>query len=352
MNTASWKAVGAVLLIGAQACQQPSENSDPPGDAFAFSDAIQIIDTVSLEENPEVINVRLEVAADGNSGFVIADRAEGQVRTYDRTGRLTWFGGGKGGGPGEFTMLSLARRMPDGTLLCAEWNSRFTVFDTGGDSIVRTIPTDFFHLEDIDILDDETLAITAMLEMNHAGPRIHLWDLHENRVTSSFFSPFEKARNKTAATFAGWTRVSRRGDSLAVVFATSDTVFVYSRDGSEARKLPLPSGFFRRVPEEEPRRRLSDREQVEWISTFDFVTDVWWLSSGNFLVQYQSVPPDLTLNDRIWHLVAMDPSGNLLAEVRDSPRAFSVDEGSGLVVFQDPGSIVPGAWIVGKPSAW
>jgi hypothetical protein len=351
MRTAYRKAVGALLLSGAFACEHPSEDARPT-QALAFGDAIHITDTLSLEENPEVVNVNIDVAADVGSGFVVADRAEGQVRLYDRTGRLTWFGGRKGGGPGEFSNLVLARRMPDGSLLCADRSASFTVFDTRGDSVVRTIATRFFHVEDMEVLDDETVAITAMLDANPSGPRIHLWDLKESRVTSSFFSPFDRAQNQSAATIAGWTKVSQRGDSLAVVFATSDTVHIYSRDGSEVRKMPLPSRVFRQVPKDDPPGALSARERVEWLSTFDFVTDVWWLSSGRLLVQYQDIPPGLTLNERRWHLLAMEPTGSLVAEVRNTPRAFLVDEDSGLIVFQNPESMVPRDWLVGRPLAW
>jgi len=129
MKTAFGKAVRAFLLLSALACEHPSEDPQP-AHALAFSDAIQITDTLSLEENSEVVNVNIDVATDNDSGFVVADRAEGQVRMYDRTGRLSWFGGGRGAGPGEFSNLVLARRMPDGSLLCADRNARFTVFDT------------------------------------------------------------------------------------------------------------------------------------------------------------------------------------------------------------------------------
>ncbi len=333
-------AISSLLFLGALACERPSKE---PGSvqALGFADAIQIVQTLSLEEDSEVVNVNIDVAVDGSSGFVVADRAEGQVRLYDQTGRLAWVGGGKGGGPGEFSSLVLARRLPDGSLLCANRSASLTIFDTQKDSVLRTIPTRFSHVEDMDVMDDETVIITALLDGNRFGSRIHVWDLREDRVIWSFFSPFERAQNRPAATIAGWTKVSRRGDSLAVVFATSDTVYFYSRDGSEGRKIPLPSGLFRRVPQEEPRRSLSARERVEWLSTFDFVTDVWWLSSGNLLVQYQDVPPGLTLNDRRWHLLVMESTGKLLAEVRNTPRAFLVDEVSGLIVFQDPDSMVP-----------
>lgn len=351
MNEACWGAVRACLLLCVLACEGPSEDPQPIPE-MAFGEAVQVIDTLSLEENAEVVTVNIDVASDDGSGYVIADRAEGQVRVYDQAGRLLWFGGGRGGGPAEFSSLVLARRMPDGSLLCAERNASLTVFDTHKDSAVQTIPTEFFHVEDMDVLDDETLAITAMITANHPGPRVHIWNLRENRVTSSFFSPFDRAQNRAAATVAGWTKVSRRGDSLAVVFATSDTVYVYSRKGSEARKIPLPSRFFRQVPMEEPSRALSARERLEWLSTFDLVTDVWWLSTGNIVVQYQDVPPDLTLDDRRWHLLAMDSTGRLLAELRNTPRAFLVDEDSGLIVFQNPRSVVPGDWLVGKPLAW
>jgi hypothetical protein len=336
-----------VILGGAHAIQTPAT----PG-VVAFEDAIRVVDRISLHETENVLNVVPEVALDPEGGFLVADMREAQARVYDSEGNLLWYGGRKGGGPGEFENLRLARRLPDGTLLCADRSARFTIFDPITDKLIGTVRTPFFHVEDVDVRGEASLLVSAMLEGDQFGPRIHVWDLESETVVHSFFSPFENAPNKSAATFAGWTRVAVHGDSLAAVFATSDTVYVLAGDGGEGRNLPLPSTRYRPVPHETPTGRMTPPEQAEWLASFDLVSDVWWLDSGTILVQYLSLLPDPRLSQRDWHLVAISPSGELIAEIRNIPRILAVDEASGRMFMQSPVSEMPGDWIVGEPKVW
>lgn len=350
----------ALLFLANQLTAQ-----DPPRPGVVtFEEAIRVVDTISLQETPEVVNVSLEVALDPalgsardsglgpDGGLIVADQQEGQARIYDAEGGLLWYGGGKGEGPGEFQNLRLARRLGDGSLLCSDRNARFTLFDTGKDTLIGTVSTPFFHVEDVEVRDGASVWVTAMLEGNQLGPRIHLWDLERGAVTGSFFSPFATAPNPSVATFAGWTKMTVRSDSLAAIFAASDTVYVFAEDGAPARKMPLPSTQYRPVPQESPTGRLSPEEQAQWLASFDLLADVWWLDSGTILVQYLSILPDPRLSERAWHLVAMSPSGELIAEVRDLTRILAVDEASGRMYMQAPGSVMPGDWIVGEPVAW
>jgi hypothetical protein len=336
-----------VLLGGSPAMQTPPR----PG-VVAFEDAIRVVDTISLQETPSVLNVRPEVALDSEGRLIVADVQEAQARVYDSQGSLLWYGGRKGEGPGEFANLRLARRLADGSLLCADWNARFTIFDTVEDTLIGTTRSPFFHVEDVHVRDEASLFVTAMLEGDQFGPRIHVWDLDRETVVHSFFSPFVTAPNRSAATFAGGTMVAVHSDSLAAVFATSDTVYIFARDGAEVRKMPLPSTRYRPVPHETPTGRLSPTEQAEWLASFDLLADVWWLESGTILVQYMGLLPDPSLSQREWHLIAMSPSGELIAEVRDMPRVLAVDEGSGRMFMQSPVSVMPGDWIVGESVVW
>lgn len=329
-----------------------SFQTPPSAGVVPFENAIRVVDTISLDETPNVLNVRPDVALDPEGGFVVADMQEAQARVYDRRGGLLWYGGGKGEGPGEFNNLRLARRLADGSLLCADRSARFTFFDTVEDTLAGTARSPFYHVEDVEVRDETGLLVSAMLEGDQFGPRIHVWDLENARVVHSFFSPFGKSSNQSAATFAGWTRLALRRDSLAAVFGTSDTVYVFGSDGTEVRKMALPSTRYRPVPTETPGERLTPQEQAEWLASFDLVGDVWWLDSGTILVQYLGILPDPDLSRYDWHLLAMSPSGELLAEIRDIPRVLAVDEASGRMFMQSPVSEMPGDWIVGEPVLW
>ncbi|HEX2209766.1 MAG TPA: hypothetical protein VHG93_18945 [Longimicrobium sp.] len=167
-------------------------------------------------------------------------------------------------------------------------------------------------------------------------------------MRASFFSPLRNARNRSVAYVTGWAKASVRGDTIAVVFATSDTVYFYSRAGRPLGQVPVPSGYFRHGPAEGPRRTVADpAEKARWMSRFDFAEAVYWLADGTLLVAYQSVDPDRAL-ERNRHLVRMTRSGELLFETRDGPRLLEVDGGTSTLVFVHPDAEVPDRWALGR----
>lgn len=328
---------GAALLWG---CGDAA-----PSPAAALEDVLSWGSPIVLEENPEVINVTPTVSLERSGGFVIADEREGQVRRYGREGALLWHAGSKGSGPGEYRSLSVAVRLASGEVLAAERRRSMSFYDSAG-TLVRTIQSGFSHVEDMDVVDDSTVVISAVAN-DHGleGPRIHVWDPRTNVVRRSFFAPLPRAPNQAAAMMAGWTRVAVRGDTVAAIFALSDTLYFFDLDGRALETVPLSFSGFRPVPAETPDGGSDPLRRAQWFSTFDYVADVHWLDDGTILAPYQSIQPDRALT-RSWHLFGTNRRGDALFEVRDVPRLLAVDERRGELYFVTPGSETPNQWTV------
>jgi hypothetical protein len=330
-------------LVALAACGQ----EDPaPIASERFEDLVTARRTIHLEESESVVNVSPVVEIDPLGGFLVADAgAEAQVRRYAVDGRLLWHVGRKGGGPGEFEALAMAVRLRSGEILAADRGGQLTVFDSAGAALNRTIQTGLAHVEDVVVLNESILLLSGIAGAS-AGPRLHLWNLHRGQMVKSFFAPFANSPNPSASTSAGWSRASVRGDTVAAVFATSDTVYFFTTAGQPLGQRPLPSRYFRRVTAEGPR----NRSDIAWMGTFDLVSDVHWLADGTLLVPYLSLvfDQDPMKPQRKWHLLRMTRSGEPIFEIPDIPKLLQTDPRRDEIYFVDPAAEAANQWVVAR----
>lgn len=329
-------AAAAILAVGCDEGESASLQT--------LEDVVAFGPTIELEESDDVINVTPAVTLDPRGGFLVADEREGQLRRYGASGALLWHAGRMGSGPGEFRSLAMALRLPDGSVLAAERSGSFTLFDSAGTTAGERIRNPFMLVEDMDVVNDSTVLVAARLEGRRGtGPGLHLWDLRTRRVRSSFFDPLAAAPNQTAAIIAGWSKASVRGDSVAAIFALSDTIYRFTLDGRPIDKRPIPFAHFRAVPRENPSGAVDPVRRAQFLSSFDYVADVHWLPDGRILVPYQSVLADRALT-RAHHLFAMDAAGKRLFEVQDVPRLLAVVPQSQRLLFISPDAEAPNQW--------
>jgi len=309
--------------------------------------AITWIRSFDLYEDSGVINVNPRVEVDPHGGFLVADASEAQLRRYALDGRLHWRAGAKGNGPGEFQAPTALARLRSGEVLVSDRSGKFTVFDSSGISVTHTSQTPFRQVEDLVVLDDSLILVSAMHKDSVQGPRLHIWNLKVDAISRSYFSPLKNALNKTAAVVAGWSKVTIRADTVAAVFATSDTVYFFTLSGRPLGTVPLPFRQFRRVGRDAPRAATDPITRAKWLGSFDMVGDVHWLSNGDLLIPYQSVIPDKALN-RTWHLLRMTRTGEPIFEVRDVPRLFAVGAQGDSLYFTNPKAEAPNQWSVAR----
>ena len=328
--------------LPASACARPSGSGSPP---VAFEEVIAAVRETHLEENSEVINVTPAVTVDPFGGFLVADFREFQVRKYGGTGTLLWHTGRRGSGPGEFLAPKTAVRLVNGDVLVAELNTRFTLMDSTGVVVRRSLETPFYRIEDVEPINDSLILVSAnAFGPPPAGPLLHLWNLRTDTIVRSFFNPFENTSNELVATIGGWAEAAVRADTVAVIYSAADSVFLYNLDGERIRAFQLPSDRRRAVSADDQPSGLTARSRRAFLGGFDLLSDIFWLSDESFLVSYFSVQPGIP-DGRQWHLLHVDAAGGRLFDIRNTARLLTVSEYDTLV-FLPPTSEVPNRWVI------
>ena len=338
------------MLLVSSACdrQDPSTRTEARTIAAA-GPALEYVRSFDVEETDDVVNVTPNVRNDPQGGFLVADPSEAQIRRYSPDGKLLWFAGRQGQGPGEFTGVTSIVRLASGGIVAADRNGRLTFFDADARRVTRTVETKLQRVEDLEILDDSTLLMSGVDRTGHAGPRLHVWSIPGNAVERHFFAPFSGQTSRMAATAAGFVTASLRGDTIAATFGSSDTIYFFTRDGRDAGRIPFASQHFRVAPKAREGRPITDpRERAEWVSKFDIVAGVHWLSDGTLLVMYQSILAEQALGRR-WHLLGLDRSGSRRFEFHNvSARVLGADPSSRTVMLVPPDAEAPNRWAVAR----
>lgn len=329
------------LCFSSSACRG-SESDTPPtgGGEMTLDEAVQWEREFTLEENDKTINVIVRAEIDPRGGFLIADEQEGYIRRYDANGRLLAQFGGKGSGPGEFTNLLRAIRLPDGSIAAFDIFHRVAVFDSAGSTLLRTFRTPVGPLHSVRLLNDSLVLLGG--NNPPSTEKLHVWNLKQDSILTSFFSPPLPSRaHEMAAGSAGWVSMDIRGDTLAVVSSLSDTVYLLSIDGAIRERIPLPSTGLRRL---DPSKPLPDARgglvsAREWFGSFSLISDVHWIDD-TFLVQYQ----DRVGPTPAWRLIGLTRTGRRTFEVIDTPNLIATDPSSDSLFFVSPTSLAPNVW--------
>jgi hypothetical protein len=339
--TVSPAAAGLAVCLGASglgACA-PRDSAAP---LVRFQDIASATAEITLDEPPNVLNVTPRVVADPRGGYIVADPSESRVRLYSPRGKLLTQFGGKGSGPGEFERVAAAVRSPTGELLTFDMNGRLTVFDPTGRRVLGIQQTPVAPLYHVALLDRNRVAITGRLGPLATSPLVHLWDFRRGRLVGSFFRPIPPTRDlESAYLFSGFTDVAVRHDTLAVLFALADTLYLYDLNGRARGRLPLPFTGYRRLREPMP-RTFSPLARRRWIEGFSTASHVYLKSDGTILVQFF----DTEQGQPQWRLLGMRRDGRPLFQIRNSPRLLALAGDANSLIFVHPGALVPSRWTI------
>jgi hypothetical protein len=315
-----------------------AESSADLGDFFEWSHPI------ALEENEEVINVTPKVTLDPLGGFLVADVQENQFRLYDSNGELLQFFGARGDGPGEFRNAVAAVRMSDGSILAVDGSHMKAAWYATDGSLLGTLPTPFATVFDVDVIDD-SLVLVSGGTADDLWNRLHIWDAKANSIVRSFFPAPLAETNPGAAAQAGFAVATVRSDTIAALFALSDTVYLFETDGDAIGQLPIPSQHFRPLRKAPPTGGRGGIGAVrDWLASFSMVSGVFWGPDGTFVIQWQDRENMMPR----WRLLQMTRDGRRLFELVDTPEVLAGAEDEGSYYFIEPGSETPNRWVIGQ----
>ncbi len=330
--------LGAGLMIGVSitGCTLPDRSAESPAAPVvgSFHDFFVVHDSIVLEEDPNTINVHINLQIDRDGSFLIADESEHRVRRYREDGSLVWQVGRRGRGPGEFEVPVALFRDADESFVAVERNGRVQFWsDTALPELLRGFTPGLQAISGAWPLGDGSMLVAGSEPGNPAGPRLHL--RHPNAPDGpSFFRPLDHAANPEVAVVAGWTHASTNGSVLAVTFAAIDSIFFFDHAGAPRGSIPLGIPGFRPVTAGPSAGTMSPQERVEWLARFDYLSDVHWVTDELLLVGFQSLIPEEGLGRRR-HLAAVTPSGEVRFVYRDGPRLLAVDRERARIYFQD-----------------
>lgn len=307
-----------------------------------FEDVVHVVRDVDLQEAKGVINVSPRVTPDPRGGFLVADSQEGQIRLYSSSGALLRHFGRVGRGPGEFRHVTAAARLPSGDIVAADMAGVLTIFDELGSRVLRTSRTPLGPLYSLAVLDEDHVALTGRIGGTPGSPLVHVWDLRAERLVRSFFrAPAPPPGFEGAYAFAGSADLAVRGDTVAVVFALTDTIYLYERDGTPVGKVPWTARHFRPITKPMPRGVAPARFQ-RWTESFSAAAQLFWEPDGDFNVAFF----DMIGHEATWRLIHMDRSGSEFLEIPDAPKLLSITPTDSSLVFMRPGSEEPNLWSI------
>ena len=310
-----------------------------------LGDFVEWYQEITLEENEDVINVVPRVTLDPQGGFLVADAQESQFRLYDPDGGLARSFGARGDGPGEFRYPAGAVRLSDGSILAVDGARRRAArFDAAGRALLATLKTPFVTVFDVDVLDD-SLLLVAGGAADDLWNRLHIWNVKSNTIVRSFFTAPLAETNPVAAAQAGFAVATVRADTIAAVFALTDTVYLFEADGDAIGQIPIPSRYFRPLDSDPPKGgRGGIRAVRDWLASFSMVSGVFWGPDGTFLVQWQDRENMLP----VWRLLLMTRDGRRIFELVDTPELLASAGDGPSFYFVKPGSEAPNEWAIGR----
>jgi hypothetical protein len=138
---------------------------------------------------------------------------------------------------------------------------------------------------------------------------------------------------------ANWSAVARKADTLAVVLATLDTIYLYNVNGQQVSKIAITGSGFRMPAAPPAKARDNPRARAEWLTTFDLWSDIYWSAQGDFILSYQERNPQGAKNT----VVRVGRDGRATEVISDTPRLLTVVDGDTLV-FVRPNAEAPNVW--------
>lgn len=348
----TWLLLGLITSsCSASSCQQTYVPASAAPAAMVYQeDALGLNRYVTWERDivftDDAASSAIKVSFDSR-GYVVADAGQSQVRVYSPSAKLIWARGRSGPGPAEFQRLRSALRTADGDVIALDNAGKLVIFDSAG-TYRNTLRTGLMPTYGARLLDPNTLLISGRRAGELDSPLLHRFDLRTGTLQSSFFTvPPHDPRFDGAYRFNGWANATVIGpDTLAVVFALADTLYLQRFDGSSIGKLPLALRGFRAIQSPGPRNDSPEAE-IEWRNSYTTMADVFAGPDHTVLVQYfneKQVEP-------VWGLARVRIGAGRVEQQFEVPQALrllGVSLPDHSLYFLRPDSLESVTWSVGR----
>lgn len=343
-DTAGREMPAAALVAFADARETDRSGDTMLIDMETFGRAFEIRRRLVLEETDQAMTVLPMVSVGALGEFLLAEPQEGQVNVYDTAGRLLRVVGRRGEGPGEFRAPISARKTLDGGIMVAEvMLSRLTLYPPWGSGEPEVLASPLPLVVGAQDLGGSRYLLSGQVMTDRQPHLLHIWDREADEVERSFMPIGVPEESRPYA--ASYTSVDAvpEGDTIWAVWALSDTLYKFDRDGGVLERFPLslprPMGV---LPGAEAGVITDPRARQAAAESLTQVNSVFLLGDDALVVQTMQARGF----DAVWDLIIVDRQGARLWGAARMPRLFAV--AGDLFYFSDPASLFPNHWIVAR----
>lgn len=344
MEARLWKSVAKWGLVGLASSGCGDDFGLPEQTPVPVADLFRTLNKeVRFEENDSVINVAPAVDLVGTEFFIVADAQEAQVRLYERSGRLVRVFGQRGNGPGELQVpVSAVVQGATPRVTVLDLSRGIQHFDFLSSESRGQIPSPFrIPYRAVPMGDDQLLVFGRLspvmvpdLSLEAEYSLLHRFDPATGELLQSWFElPEDDGYGDVLAMSFGGGDFSVREDTVAAVFALSDSLFIATLAGEvvPSFRLPIPSP----LPSDVNELRTNDpRERLRLRAAMSRLNFLHWLPDGRFLIQTVRRAAE---DEWRSYLIARD--GQLIAWTDEAPRVARA--WSDTVAFASPSGTAP-----------
>lgn len=279
-------------------------------------------DTILLEENQDIFTTEPVGSLSPSGNLIIADLLETQVRVYARNGKLRNYFSTTRADSGLFRAINDAVPLLNGEIAIL---GEGVIAIASEDGHIRTAhKAPYSPGVAIAQLDSSRLAIAGRRTDDTANHFVHIWNFVERRNETSFFQiPRPPEELEPAYYFSGFGDIAVRGDTIAAVFALTDSIYLFLANGERLGSIHLPAANFRPISTPMP-SQPSGIEFQKWLESFSTLNNVYWTSTGGLVVQYF----DVQGFEPVWRVIGSDRTGRLMFEHSGSKLLAISDQDS------------------------
>ncbi|MHB1327350.1 MAG: hypothetical protein ACYC2K_04035, partial [Gemmatimonadales bacterium] len=261
-------------------------------------------------------------------GFIVVENGEDQVRTYAQTGHITGVFGSGTERQDSLYGPTAASRLANGDLVATNFSAqRMTVIPKNGQETRHIETSPITLLEGVLTLNDDLVLLVGR-DAPYPKNLLHIWDLHQGKVTRSFFPPPQHVDSNIALVI-GTAYVAARGARLAAVHSLSDTLFIFDRAGNELSRAKIHGTSF-----DAPKGSLPNIQSLlgrqKWMSRWTLFRGIFWVDDSTIVVQLARGGR----RDATYGLTRIDTAGRSTWSLTTTPRLLAVNNDQ--LYFQDP----------------
>jgi len=324
-----------------------SENGALERPQSGLPSAFRVVRRLELEETDRILVSRPLTYVASENEFLLVEFMEGQVRMYDKQGKLLGNWGSKGQGPGELMYPVSARRALDGRILVADLEGRLTFYSTDGSDSVEVVASPLVGLLGAEDLGGGRYLMGGIraTDSGNSANRLHIWNRETDEIEHSFLQPrVPEEHLLLASTYSSVFAVVER-DVIWATWPLADTVYKFDRDGNRMGVLPIPMPRTERwISSGDVELSGSGTEGLPDVSTAE---RLFLLNDGGLVIEVAvRLGSEFLVSEPVWDLVVVDSLGNERWKGTNLPRLQAVVQDT--FYFQDPSTLHPNFWIAAE----